>query len=362
MILDQHIDKQLRRGRGAITNQTSRYDLDRAPVDDGWDIPEVRPTPVRTRIERDRSRKIITRNNSPDIAFDRSINPYRGCEHGCIYCFARPTHAYLGLSPGLDFETRLFVKNGAAQLLEAELSKPGYEPKPIALGTSTDPYQPIDQRLEITRQLLEVLDRFNHPVVIVTKGATLIRRDIDILASMARRGLAQVAISVTTLDAGLSRMMEPRAAAPLKRLETITLLSEAGIPVSALMAPIIPALNDHEIEPLLERVANAGASQASYVLLRLPLEIKSLFREWLEENVPDRASRVMALVRSMRGGKDYDTRWFTRQIGSGPYADLIAQRFRLAKRRNGLADRDWDLNLDHFAVPPRPGDQLQLFS
>jgi len=196
----------------------------------------------------------------------------------------------------------------------------------------------------------------------VTKGATLIRRDIDILASMARRGLAQVAISVTTLDADLSRMMEPRAAAPLKRLETITLLSEAGIPVSALMAPIIPALNDHEIEPLLERVANAGAQHASYVLLRLPLEIKSLFREWLEENVPDRASRVMALVRSMRGGKDYDTRWFTRQIGSGPYADLIAQRFRLAKRRNGLADRDWDLNLDHFAVPPRPGDQLQLFS
>ena len=313
------VDHERRRGRGAVSNATGRYEpLARVAFDDGWstleDLPEFKTT-----VSIDATRKIITRNNSPDIGFDRSINPYRGCEHGCVYCFARPTHAYLGLSPGLDFESKLLVKPEAAELLEKELAAPNYEPRVIAIGTNTDPYQPIERKYQVMRRILEVLDKAGHPVGIVTKSA-LVLRDLDILARMAERNLAKVALSVTTLDAELARKMEPRAATPMRRLETLRRLSAAGVPTTVMVAPVIPALNDSEIERILEAAHSAGVREAGYVLLRLPLEVRDLFREWLRENYPDREKHVFKLVRDMRGGKDYDSKWFERQRGRGPYA------------------------------------------
>jgi len=349
------------KGRGAISNRSGRYEaITRARVDDGWALPPEEETRPDTRVLHDTSRTVIARNNSPDVGFDRSINPYRGCEHGCIYCFARPTHAFLGLSPGLDFETRILIKPDAAKLLKEELAKPGYRPAVIAMGTNTDPYQPLEKRLRITRSLLEVLSECLHPVAIVTKSA-LIQRDIDLLAPMAALGLAAATISLTTLDPKLSRVMEPRTASPARRLETIRALSSAGIPTGVLAAPMIPALNDCELERLLEVAAAAGAKTAGYVLLRLPLEIKELFEEWLEAHFPGRAKHILNLVRSMRDGKLYQSEFGARMTGTGPYADLLAKRFRLAASRHGLARRDWQFNTTLFRPPVPKGGQFALF-
>ncbi|MCC6918972.1 MAG: PA0069 family radical SAM protein [Alphaproteobacteria bacterium] len=352
------------KGRGTLSNADGRFErFSHVREDDSWGTLAAEALagapPVQTQVEIDTTRDIIARNSSPDISFDRSINPYRGCEHGCVYCFARPTHAYLGFSPGLDFETRIKVKPRAAELLEAALHNPRYTPRTMALGTNTDPYQPLEREYRITRGVLEVLAKFNHPVGIVTKSH-LVTRDIDILSAMAAKGLAKVAVSVTTLDATLARKMEPRASTPEKRLQAIRELKAAGIPTAVMTAPLIPALNDMELETILERAAAAGADSAGYGILRLPLEIKDLFREWLEAQVPDKAEHVMKLVRSMRGGLDYDMNWGRRMTGTGPYANLIAQRFRLATRRLGLNERRFPLDLTQFARPPRPGDATQL--
>lgn len=347
------------KGRGAHSNAENRFErFVHEAEDDGWGLADEEPPPLRTVVTLDTTRTIIARNQSPDISFDRSINPYRGCEHGCIYCFARPSHAYLGLSPGLDFESRILFKPRAAQLLEAELAAPSYKPRTIAMGTNTDPYQPLEREHRITRSVLEVLARTNHPVGIVTKSH-LVTRDIDILAPMARRGLAKVALSITTLDRTLARRMEPRAAAPDRRLDAIRALAAAGIPTAVMTAPVIPALNDMEIEAILDKAAKAGAVAAGYVVLRLPLEIKDLFREWLEERVPDKAAHVMSLIRSMRGGLDYDMSWGTRMTGTGVYARLIAHRFRLATRRLGLNAASYPLDATQFIKPGRNG-QLSL--
>ncbi len=347
-------------GRGALSNDSGRFERERREsVDDGWDGEDAPPRLV-TQVLTDATRTIIARNDSPDLSFDRSINPYRGCEHGCSYCYARPSHAYLGYSPGLDFESILLEKPDAARLLDAELRAPGYRPATLALGSNTDPYQPLERDRQITRAILEVLARFRHPVGLVTKSR-LVTRDQDILGPMARDGLASVALSITTLDRSLARAMEPRASSPQRRLDAVKQLSEAGIPTVVMVAPIIPGLNDHEIEPILEAAHAAGARWAGYVLLRLPLEIKTLFREWLETAVPDRAARVISLMRQMRGGKDYDPGWRTRQTGTGPLAQLLARRFRLAAKRLGLAKRPRKLVSDLFTVPPRAGDQLSLF-
>ncbi len=303
---------------------------------------------------------MITYNRSPDLPFDRSINPYRGCEHGCIYCFARPSHAWLGLSAGLDFETRLIARPDAPAILERELRQPGYRVAPIAIGTNTDPYQPIEQGHEIMRGCLQVLRAFRHPVAIVTKG-TLIERDLDILSDMAIHGLVRVGISVTTLDAGVSRRMEPRAPAPLRRLKTIRRVAGAGVPVRVMSSPVVPGLTDHEIEKILTAGREAGAQAASWIMLRLPLEVAPLFREWLQAHYPDRAARVMGLVREMQGGRDYDPQWGRRMRGQGPYAQMIAHRFALAARRLGLDARQPALRCDLFDPPARPGDQLSLF-
>jgi DNA repair photolyase len=353
------IEIDRRRGRAAGINPAGRFEtLERVAVDDGWQMLEEMP-PFKTEVQVEKPRTVITRNDSPDIPFDRSINPYRGCEHGCIYCFARPTHSYMGLSAGLDFEAKLFAKPDAPRLLERELSKPGYKVKPIAIGTNTDPYQPIEREWRIMRQILEILDKANHPVVIVTKSA-LILRDIDILKSMAERGLVKVGISVTTLDRKLARTMEPRASTPAKRLEAIKTLSEAGIPVAIMMAPVIPALNDHEIERILDSGKAAGASEASYVLLRLPLEVSPLFRDWLLQHYPDRYRHVMSLVRSMRDGKDYDAEFGKRMKGAGPYAWQISRRFEMATKRLGLLRRSLHLREDLFLSPNSDGVQLSL--
>jgi DNA repair photolyase len=354
------VDRERRRGRGALSNVTGRYEPKaRVAFDDGWRSLEDLP-PFATTVTVDATRKIITRNDSPDIGFDRSINPYRGCEHGCVYCFARPTHAYLGLSPGLDFESKLFVKPEAPELLERELSAPGYQPRTIAIGTNTDPYQPIDRRYELMRRILEVLERAGHPVGIVTKSA-LVLRDIDILARMAERNLAKVALSVTTLDAKLARTMEPRAATPARRLEALRQLSAAGIPTAVLVAPIIPAINDPEIERILDAAAAAGVQGAGYVILRLPLEVRDLFREWLMANFPDRSRHVFKLIREMRGGKDYDSTWGLRQTGSGPYAWMIGRRFEIACEKLGLNARETNLTTEHFRPPRAAAVQLDLF-
>jgi len=303
---------------------------------------------------------VITRNTSPDISFDRSINPYRGCEHGCIYCFARPTHAYLGLSPGLDFETRLVARSDAPQVLSAELAKPRYRPATIAIGTNTDPYQPIERDMKVMRGVLEVLQAHRHPVGVTTKG-TLIERDIDILGEMGRAGLAQVGITVTTLDNTLSRRMEPRVPLPARRLRTIERLTAAGCPVRIMVSPVIPALTDHELEAILSAGRDAGAVGASWIMLRLPQEVSPLFRDWLAEHYPDRAARVMGQVRAVHGGKDYDADWGKRMTGEGVYAQLVARRFKVATQRLDLAHKLSPLRNDLFKVPPKPGDQLSLF-
>ena len=353
------IEIDRRRGRGAGLNPSGRFEpQEREVLDDGWQTFETLE-PFKTEVQVERPRAIITRNDSPDIPFDRSINPYRGCEHGCIYCFARPTHAYMGLSPGLDFESKLFAKPDAAKLLERELSKPGYKPKTIAIGTNTDPYQPIEKEWRIMRQILEVLAAANHPVAIVTKSA-LIMRDIDILAKMAEKGLAKASLSVTTMDRKLARLMEPRASTPVKRLEAIRAMSEAGIPTAVMASPMIPALNDHELERILDAGAAAGAKEASYVLLRLPLEVSPLFRDWLLRHYPDRYRHVMSLVRSMRGGKDYDAEFGKRMKGTGPYAWQISRRFELAAKKYGLTRRTIGLNCDLFVPPSGHGVQLSL--
>ena len=353
------IDVDRRRGRGAGLNIGGRFEpVSREAEDDGWNSLEDLP-PFKTEVQIEKPRSVISRNDSPDIPFDRSVNPYRGCEHGCIYCFARPTHAYMGLSPGLDFEAKLFAKPDAARLLERELAKPGYKVRPIAIGTNTDPYQPIEKEWRIMRQVLEVLQACNHPVMIVTKSA-MVTRDIDILAPMAEKGLAKVGLSVTTLDRKLARLMEPRASTPAKRLEAIKTLSEAGIPSTIMMAPVIPALNDHEIERVLDSGKAAGAAAASYVLLRLPLEVSPLFRDWLLRNYPDRYRHVMSLVRSMRGGKDYDAEFGKRMKGAGPYAWQIARRFELASKRLELTRTRRTLAMDQFVPPSGSGVQLSL--
>jgi DNA repair photolyase len=347
-----------RRGRAAGINPSGRYEpISHHVFDDGWNSLEELP-PFKTQVQVEKPRAIITRNSSPDISFDRSINPYRGCEHGCVYCFARPTHAYMGMSPGLDFESKLFAKPDAARLLERELAKPGYEPRTIAIGTNTDPYQPIENQWRIMREVLEVLEAHNHPVGIVTKSA-LVTRDIDILGRMAEKGLAKVALSVTTLDRKLARMMEPRAATPPKRLEAMRKLSEAGIPVSVMIGPVIPALNDQEIERILESAQTAGAREAGYIILRLPLEVAPIFKEWLLRNYPDRYRHVMSLIRSMRDGKDYDAEWGKRMKGAGPYAWQIGRRFEIAAKRLGLNAEKLRLRADLFKSPTG-GEQLML--
>jgi DNA repair photolyase len=362
-VLDITADPRRLRGRGALSNASGRFERQtRVLFDDGWGDPaDAELAPLKTEVTIDTTRTIIARNNSPDISFQQSINPYRGCEHGCIYCFARPTHAYLGFSPGADFESKLFAKPDAAKLLAKELSAPNYVPKVLAIGTNTDPYQPLEKKMRIMRGILEVLYEFRHPVGIVTKSA-LIQRDLDLLAPMAALGLVRVALSITTLDRKLARVMEPRAATPPRRLETIRALHQAGVPAAVMFAPVIPALNDDELESVLAEAKDAGAQTAGYVLLRLPLEIKDLFREWLEANVPDRARHVMSLVRSMRGGKDYDSQWHTRMRGTGPYAEMIARRFHLAAKRLGLnkESRDRELDLSKFRKPVQLGDQLAL--
>jgi DNA repair photolyase len=350
------------RGRGAASNASGRFEaLTRDAFDDGWTVDDAAPAPLRTTATIEKARVIISRNDSPDLTFDRSINPYRGCEHGCIYCYARPAHAYMGLSPGLDFESRIFFKPHAGFLLEKELRKKGYAPRAIHIGGNTDPYQPLERRLRVTRQVLEVLRRFNHPFSIISKSA-LIGRDLDILGDMGRRRMARAAISVTSLDRKLARVMEPRAATPERRLAAIRQLSEAGTPTIVMFAPIIPGLNDHELEAVLQRAAEAGAVGAGYVVLRLPLEIKDLFREWLETHRPDRAAKVMSLVRQMRGGRDYDPQWGRRMKGEGPIAEMIGARFAMAKRRFAIDRPLPPLDVSRFAPPGAVGDQLELFA
>jgi DNA repair photolyase len=349
------------RGRGAVSNASGRFESRvHETFDDGWTGDDEAPATLRTTLTAEKARVIITRNDSPDVGFDRSINPYRGCEHGCIYCYARPAHAYMGLSPGLDFESKLFFKPDAARLLTNELSKPTYEPGVIHIGGNTDPYQPQERRLRVTRQVIEVLGRFHHPFSIITKSA-LIARDLDLMGPMGQAGLVRAAVSVTTLDRKLARVMEPRAATPDRRLWAIRQLAAAGVPPVVMFAPVIPGLNDHELESVLQRSAEAGAVGAGYVVLRLPLEIKDLFQEWLASNLPDRADRVMSLVRQMRRGKDYDMQWGKRMKGEGPIAELIAQRFKIAQRRFALDRERPPLDVTQFRVPPKAGDQMDLF-
>ena len=365
--VQNRIPERSRRGRGAISNATDRYDPHKRVVadddfafDDGWSEDDSPPAPLTTEVTIDRTRSIIARNESPDVGFDRSINPYRGCEHGCIYCFARPTHAYLGLSPGLDFETRILAKPDAARLLDRELRRADYRCRPIAVGSNTDPYQPVERRWRITRSVLEVLQAFKHPFTIVTKS-TMVVRDLDIIAPMAAQGMATVAISVTTLDRKLARRLEPRAATPAKRLDAIRRIADAGVPTAVMVAPVIPALNDAEIEVILNEAAKVGAVSASYVLLRLPLEIKDLFYEWLGEHVPLKADRVIAHIRATRGGRDYDSTFRKRQIGDGAYAQLLGQRFALASRRLGLDREIPPLDTTRFRVPIATRSQMSLF-
>ncbi len=354
------LDDRRRPGRGASSNAASRFDpYVREGVDDGWDLAEDLPI-LRTEVADERAHSVISYNASPDVPFDRSINPYRGCEHGCIYCFARPSHAYLGLSPGLDFETRLVARPTAPEALARELAAPGYRPAPLALGTNTDPYQPVERDRGIMRAILEVLRDHCHPVLVTTKG-TLIERDIDILSDMATQGLVAVGISVTTLDARLARRMEPRVPSPARRLAAIRALAGAGIPVRVMASPMIPALTDHELESILEAARDAGAVAASAITLRLPREVAGLFREWLAEHEPGRAAHVLARLRELHGGKDYDSAWGTRMTGQGPFADLLRRRFEVVCTRLGLARQTPPLRTDLFRRPPRKGEQLSLF-
>jgi DNA repair photolyase len=347
-------------GRGALSNPAGRFDLTHLErVDDGWYAEEA-PESIATTLTPEHAREIISTNDSPDIPFEQSINPYRGCSHGCIYCYARPSHAYMGLSPGLDFETRLFYKVDAAAILEKQLARAGYVCKPITLGANTDPYQPSERHMKVTRSLLEVLLRTRHPVTVITKGA-LVMRDLDLLAQLAALRLVTVGVSVTSLDPQLKRTLEPRTAAPLARLRALRELSAAGVPCGVLVAPVIPAINDHEIESILEACAQAGVGWAGYVLLRLPYEIKDLFREWLEEHYPQRAAHVMSLIRDMRGGRDNDPRFGTRMKGTGAFADLLRSRFRIAcKRLNLNGGTRQMLDTTAFRPPTPPGAQFTL--
>ncbi|MBL6957470.1 MAG: PA0069 family radical SAM protein [Rhodospirillales bacterium] len=354
------------KGRGAVSNPAGRFEPERRHgVDDGWDFLDDLP-PLRTEVTDEPCRTILTRNRSPDIPFETSINPYKGCEHGCVYCYARPSHSYMGLSPGLDFETRLFAKPAAAALLDQELRKASYRPQVIALGSNTDPYQPIERHRKITRSVLEVLSRFNNPVGIVTKSA-LVLRDIDILAPMAEKGLASVAVSVTSLDNRLQRLMEPRASSPKRRLEAIRGLSAAGIPVTVMAAPMIPFLNDPELERILDVAAAAGARGAGYIHLRLPYELKDLFSEWLEAHYPEKAKHVLSRIRQNRGGDLSSAHFGERMRGTGEHADLLAKRFRLACKRLGLnnardeGEPELGLDTGQFSIPLETGDQLALF-
>mgnify|MGYP001240243380 CR=1 FL=1 len=360
------VDPALRvRARGSATNATGRFEpYAREHAHDGWDIPEEERL-LHTEVAEERPRSVLNYVRSPDLPFDRTINPYRGCEHGCTYCFARPTHAYLGLSPGLDFETRLTARPDAPEVLARELARKSYAPRTIAIGTNTDPYQPIEGRYRIMRGLLQVLSDFNHPVAIVTKGAALIERDLDLLAPMAARGLVSVGVSVTTLDPALSRAMEPRAPAPARRIAAIRALTGAGVPVRVMAAPVVPVLTEPELEAIMAAGAEAGARAASWILLRLPLEVAPLFRDWLARAYPDSAAHVLNRLREMRGGADYDAEWGKRMRGQGLYADLIARRFAVAAKRLGLLGPTPPLRSDLFAVPPRRGigrdGQLSLF-
>jgi len=348
------------RGRGARSNASGRYEKEgRVAIDDGWDLEEDL-TPFETQVTLEAPRTIITRNTSPYVPFDRSINPYRGCEHGCIYCFARPTHAYMGLSPGIDFETKLFAKPSAHKLLEKELANPNYKLQPVAMGTNTDPYQPVERRFQIMRGILGVFSAFNHPVTILTKSQ-LITRDIDILAPMAAKNLTRVMVSITTQDKMLARSMEPRASAPKWRFEAIRKLADAGIPTGVMTAPMIPGLNDDEMEAILEKAAEAGASFAGYTILRLPLEVSPLFQEWLEAYAPARAKRIMRHIRDMNGGRDYDPKWSRGGEIRTPYAELLAQRNARAKKRLGLNKEKAPLDLTLFRVPAKVSGQLDLF-
>ncbi len=347
-------------GRGAVSNRAGRFEgyvTEETPGD--WLEFEDLPT-LRTEVRDEVARSLITYNRSPDLPFDRSINPYRGCEHGCVYCFARPTHAYLGLSPGLDFETQLIARPNAAEVLSKELSARSYRVATIALGTNTDPYQPIEKTRLITRHCIQVLSDFNHPLAIVTKGA-LVERDIDLLAPMARLGLVRVGISLTTLDADLSRRMEPRAPSPKRRLKAIEKLVQSGIPVRVMTSPLVPGLTDHELEQLLQAGKDAGADSASWIMLRLPREVSRLWQEWLAEHATGQADKIMARLREMHGGKDYDPRWGHRMRGEGEYAAMIAQRFKTALKRLGLVEKTPDLRCDLFQRPAQVGDQLTLF-
>ncbi len=351
---------QFERGRGARSNETSRFDHHHTELlDDGWDTLAELPR-LRTEVFTETAKSIISRNKSPDISFDRSINPYRGCEHGCVYCYARPSHAYMGLSPGLDFESKLFIKPNAAALLREELTATNYQAQTLALGANTDPYQPIERDYRITRSVIEVLSEFNHPFGIVTKSATVLR-DIDLLKPMAEKGLVKVAISVTTLDGKLAREMEPRASTPMKRLAALEILAKAGIPTVVMMGPIIPGLNDAEIENILKAARNSGVREAGYTMLRLPLEVKDIFKDWLEKTYPDKAQRVMALVKSTRGGNDNDPNFGSRMTGQGPYAWTIGRRFQLACQRLGLNENRVKLRTDLFNRPVQKGEQMALF-
>lgn len=354
------IDPSRRRARGVVSNHTGRFEKhQRTEIDDGWDHEEERGA-FRTSVVYERSKSLINYIKSPDLSFDRSINPYRGCEHGCVYCFARPTHAYLGYSPGLDFETRLIAKENAPELLEKELRNYRYAVAPIAIGTNTDPYQAIEKERKLVRECLQVLRAFKHPVAIVTKG-TLIERDIDILSEMARDNLVRVGVSVTSLDVRTSRLMEPRAPTPARRLAMIEKLSNAGIPVRLMVSPVVPGVTDHEIERILGAGASAGARAASWVMLRLPLEVSELFQEWLAAHFPDRQNKVMSLIREMHGGKDYDPEWGKRMRGEGVYAQMIAHRIAITMKRLGLPAELPELNCDLFERPIAQGDQLSLF-
>ena len=354
-----HLPAERRRGRGAASNRDNRFErLVRVAQSDGWDLPEDAPG-LRTELRHEDARSIIARNASPDVPFDRSINPYRGCEHGCIYCFARPSHAYLGLSPGLDFETRLIAKPNAAARLRAELSRPSYVPQVLAIGTNTDPYQPVERQERLMRAVLEVLSEFRHPVSIATKG-TLVERDADLLGEMGQAGLARLGVSVTTLDPDLARKMEPRVPAPARRLRAIERLARAGVPVRVMVSPVVPGLTDPEIEAIVAAARDAGAASASCIPLRLPREVATLWAEWLAEHYPDRAGRVMSKVRDMHGGRDYDPDWGTRMTGQGVWARLIRDRFVRAVRAAGMEQSLPPLRTDLFAVPPRSGEQLSL--
>ncbi|MGH1413146.1 MAG: PA0069 family radical SAM protein [Pelagimonas sp.] len=354
------VDPERRKGRAALSRDCGRFErFSKVDEGDGWDIPEELPV-IRTEVRDENPRSVINYVRSPDLPFDRTLNPYRGCEHGCIYCFARPTHAYLGMSPGLDFETKLIARPDAPAVLDRELRAKRYSVAPLAIGTNTDPYQPIERDRGIMRACLEVLRDFHHPVAIVTKG-TLIERDIDILADMARNGLARVGISVTTLDADLCRKMEPRAPSPMRRLQTIRKLTEAGVPVRIMAAPMVPALTDPELEAILEAGRDAGADAASWIMLRLPLEVAPLWQEWLAAHYPDRAGRIMNHLRDMHGGEVYSAQWNRLMRGQGPYAELIAQRFHRAVRALGLGIEAPPLRCDMFAPPLRRGDQMSLF-